>query len=443
MKKWTKNNLFLIITIFIMILIQFLLLRFVGSKSYVGDEPYYIKFAENTIKNGIMYPTKSDIYSSYIFSPGYINYLVLLLRCFNNNYSVVLYFNIILNTMLMIEIYIISKNLFNKKTANIAIIIFCCLLSDIGIVMFTLSDLPFCVCAYGAVAVSLSNKKCGMAAAGVLLVLANWIRPFLIPFLIAILFIIFLKKYSYKKIIYFAVGLTLTIGIIGLSEYLSFGYFNYYSTTSGANLIMGANDDANGAFNPVVFNKGKIGHIPGSNWTFIQKNDYWTKSAVNWIKENPVKYVKLLPKKIIYTYATDTTFAYGLIGKSEANISISEIKNNFRNLISGNFSEIKSVSLIKDMIIIFNQSFYLLLLLFAVSGAFYMVKIKKYECLIFLSIIVLGSGMTVITVGNNRYHYPFIMSFIIIASFYIKSLFDMRLHKKPRTVSNLYKTESD
>ncbi|MGA8265681.1 MAG: hypothetical protein WB779_14655, partial [Ignavibacteriaceae bacterium] len=101
-------------------------------------------------------------------------------------------------------------------------------------------------------------------------------------------------------------GALLFIILFGLFNYSHFNKFIFTSTNGPVNLLIGANDDATGAYNDKVFEKGKIGYIPNpESRTYIEKGGYWLKQTYSWIYRHPLKYLSLFPLKIIHIFIWD------------------------------------------------------------------------------------------------------------------------------------------
>ncbi len=103
---------------------------------------------------------------------------------------------------------------------------------------------------------------------------------------------------------------------------LNFGHFEFTSTTGPINLLLGANDDATGGFNSTVLEKGKAGYIEFTDsLTYLQKDEFYQRQAVNWITENPGRWLLLAPMKLIHTFAWDDISLSSLLGMSNTNFA--------------------------------------------------------------------------------------------------------------------------
>lgn len=213
--------------------------------------------------------------------------------------------------------------------------------------------------------------------------------------------------------------------IIGTASYISSGHFVFQSVTVGVNLIMGANDDSDGSYNRTVFNEGKIGGLPNSDEiSYKEKDSIWTKKSIEWIIQNPQKYIKLVPFKLMYMYAVDT-YAFSTFYNNEKKTSGSDyISPLFENVMHFQFSEFTWV----DFVVLINQALYMFYILFFLGGLIilFVKKYKPKEIFFLLTIIILGTGMTIITVGGARYHYPYLPIIFIISAALFHQLFCSR-----------------
>jgi hypothetical protein len=109
-----------------------------------------------------------------------------------------------------------------------------------------------------------------------------------------------------KVLIVLILGLSLFIIALGTITQLSFGKFIYTSSTGPLNLLIGANDNATGAYNYKVFEKGKQGYIQNSDsMTYIEKGKLWEQKTSEWVISHPLKWLSLIPARIFFMFAWD------------------------------------------------------------------------------------------------------------------------------------------
>jgi len=385
-------------------LIQVLLVTGHHAVQY-SDANTYLMLAQKSIQAGGWYPGVENIYSDYIFAPGYVNYLVFLLKYLNASITEVLYFNVILNLLLLALCWRLAKDLFGDRVAKIAVILFCLYLTNYGVILFTLSDILFAVLAYSGLSLSSRQKYWMLILAGVCLGFANWVRPVAFVFVIACCALIFLRRKRLVDLIPLFAGLIMTIAFIGVSTQNRMGYFNFSSTTSGLLLLMGANDDMTGTYAPSVFDKGKAGYLPNkSELTFVERDKFYKEKAIEWIKEHPVKYLSYLPVKVVKLFSLD----YFYIG---------ELSGIYDHKSIGDASFWQKISFYVSNLV--NQIIYVILIFCAASTLFVpRLRVSPFV-LVVAGIVFLGGAATVIAIVAPRYHYPYMPAVIILAAVFL------------------------
>ena len=294
-----------------------------------------------------------------------------------------------------------------------------------GIVSFAGGDLPYIVLTFGVIILYARGNVKMAILAGIIAATANWIRPFIPILIFVILFITFFlinKEQRLKNILAFAFSTLIVILIIGGITWNRFGHFVFQSTTSGVNMIMGANDIADGSYEDAVFSEGNIGFISDNDsLIFSEKDAYWRERSVSWIKENPEKWILLFPKKIFFMYVHDSHAMSPLSGDISLPVQGREY----------NIDMVKSFPFWNafQWLMCFNQVFYSICLVLSCIGIFYVIRSQNLMgCSLFL-FWVLNTGAILVTVGNNRYHYPLIPIIFLFASY---ALTNMKFFKETK-----------
>ena len=190
-------------------------------------------------------------------------------------------FNILLNIVIVFEIFVLAKHFFNKNIAYIAVILYCILPSNILLPQVHLTEIPFVAIILGALCFMRKNKYFSLFLAGVLLFIANWVRPVAIPFLLPILIYMFINRFNFKNYLFLLVPVVSLVLLIGFYNKHQTGYFIYQSTTGGFNLIEGANDNMNGGYEKTCYEQGNIGYIENiDNYSFAQRDSIWMARSV-------------------------------------------------------------------------------------------------------------------------------------------------------------------
>jgi ABC-type multidrug transport system fused ATPase/permease subunit len=369
----------------------------------------YISMAQRCFANGEWYPMMEDVYSSYIWAPGFINYLILQLHIFGTiNLNAVL--NLFLNVAMLFEVYYLCKKFFSKRVGLIAVIIFCLLPSNLFIVLGANTENLFLFLCLSALCLVFSKKYKYIVLASVLFALANWIRPLAIIFLFTSVVYFAITKTKVYKYIAFIIPYVLVIFFIGAMTEKKIGYFVYQSTTSGYNLLMTSHDNAIGNF--YAFGEKDVDFIDNSRLvSFAQKDSIWKERSLVWIKEHPIKFAALFFVKIPLLYFHDNWSG------------MSHFKHT-------RFVDNNRIAAVKGLLknILLSICYYLAFLFF-----FYAFYINRKEIFtvksIFLLIFITGTIITCIISVVLRYHYPFLFPVIIYAAWGVDT-FVIKFSKK-------------
>ena len=371
----------------------------------------YISMALRCFNGQEWYPAAEDVYSYFIWAPGYVNFLILQLHIFGTvNFNSVL--SLLFNIAMLFEVYYLGKKFFSTRTGLISAIIFCLMHSNLFIVTGAYTETPFMFLCLSALCLVVSGKWKYIIAAAALFALANWIRPLVIIFLFAaVLYFIFTKAklHNYAAL---AVPYILILLLIGAATERKIGHFVFQSTTSGFNLLMAANDEATGT----VKTQAKALFIENNeSLTFAEKDSIWKGRAHKWIKENPVKFTGLYLLKIPGLYGHDIWAHMAHLESRGANA--------FEVMASAGEKDKKN-SYIKQMInkMLISVPYYLSFIF-----AFYAAWINRKKLFsvksIFPAIFIAGTLITCIYPVAFRYHYPFMFTVIIYAAWGVDTLF--------------------
>lgn len=156
-----KNYKFLkysaLIAVFLLVLFQIISVFYFDGYELSCDQRSYINSAKSCIEHGQWYPYNTQI--SYAFAPGYVNLLILYYKIFGTFFGFS-FVNILMNLVILFEIYIISKKFFSEKTALIAVILFCITYSNWFVNIGFFSELPFVFCMMTAVTIVFVQTNC-------------------------------------------------------------------------------------------------------------------------------------------------------------------------------------------------------------------------------------------------------------------------------------------
>lgn len=394
------------------LLIQVFLIIFFWDHPQGSDQGEYMRIAQDCYSQEEWYPMAKHAYADYIWAPGFINYLILQLKVFGT-----LHLNMILNLVLQVIIlwliYKIGNYFFSKRTAQIAVILWCLLYSNWLIVAPAGTELPFLCLCLAAIYLALTPKLWCFLAAGILLALANWIRPVMIVFLLTILFFMIWKKLNWKYYIAIFASLFITIGFIGKITENRFGYFVYQSSTGGVNLIMTSNDKAYGGVAPsVISDPENIAYIPDRQQrTFQEKDSIWKARSIDWMLHNPGKTCWLYTKKIAGLYVEDSWSDRPLLGGDGVFDSF---------IVSGKASIQKFLQQV-TLRVLKSTVYYIVLVLFFYTLFKQRKKVFTLPPLLLLALLAMGTAMTCLLAVSPRYHYPFLFVIVLIAAYGIDS----------------------
>lgn len=394
-KEYFFKNLGLISKLFILFwfIFQIILIIVYWDAPQYSDAFTYQNLAFQCYNSGQWYPTYHNIISdNYIFNPCYVNFLILQLKVFGT----LLYnpiFNLILNIILLFSVRSIVLKLVNKDASRIAVILFCCIYSNIIVVIPTMSDLLFAVFLFGGLSL-LGSSYLLLFISAFLIILADYTRPILFIFLPAIIMYMFLKKERVFKIASYIAFLAFSYFVVNAFVVQNTAAKDMKGTTGGVNLIMGANDYINGTYNDQVFRKGEVGYVPTGKYDVYQKDSIWREEAIEWIIDNKIKYIAYAPVKLARLWWSD----------------------NYVHLVLKNRHEQNSASLYPLFCILGGSVGYYICVILGLCALYYLRRRLCGYWGIFLIPIILASGMHACLYGGMRYHYPYIPIIILYAS---------------------------
>lgn len=396
------------------ILSQFILL-FWFNGNQISDAKVYTNLALSTAESGTWYPNTTHLHSRYIFGNGYVNFLSLIFR-FTTNFKFIFILNIFFTQLLLGScLFILKKLSYAPIVRDYFVIMFCLLNTFISEIVTLRTEALFTALCFFALAFLHTDKKYMYMLCGIVLGVANWVRPLGIAFLIGGIVLHLFYKRNLKAILATTLSYILTLVIIGTFTYINFGHFVYQSTTLGVNLLMSANDNADGSYMNIT-EKGQVGYVEpekAKNMIFKDYDKLYKELSFKWITENPVDYILQTPAKMFYLYATETYSGETYFNNTIRTGGIDYIKLLVKKLKGNSIEKVQ----FGDILIVFNQLWYMFLCLLAFVG-FLTKKIRKNNVFLYayLLIMLLGTGITLIVVGGARYHFPYLPVIIMYAS---------------------------
>jgi hypothetical protein len=421
----TSNFKYIIVLYFI---IQLSLL-FKFPLHYTSDSGYYFKLAQDCLSQRAIYPLPQHLFEDYIVAPLYVNIITLLLTVFNSTLTIGI-FNIVLNTLQIYLLYKITTIIINKNAALISVIMYILYLNNLGLVLLNLTELLFTVAVSCSIYFYLQKTSWSWLLAGIFCGVSIAVRPLgwalVISFSVIIIYIIYKKDIHFSGLLYLLIGLVSIVLLFGSITNLSFGKFVYTSDNGPLNILMGANDHANGGYYENVFEKGEAGYLEHpEKLTFDQKQEFWMTQAVSWISAHPVKWIVLFPKKLFNMFAWDDISVSKLVFNNFTLLNFLKALKEHIPLgnILGGFIGIQII--IWALLILYHHLFYYFILFFFIFG---LIKFRKIvfhnpDFNMLLLFITIGIIITLIAVGDPRYKYPYMFIIFIFNSLFISKYF--------------------
>lgn len=295
--------------------------------------------------------------------------------------------------------YKISQKYFGDKVAYISCVIYMLYPANYGEGTSVLSEVPFVFFILAAIYSSINGKY---ILSGLLFGCADYLRPFAIIFILAIIINNWKNYKSCLKMLSFYI---IFIVSIGLANYYSKGEFIYKAKTGWMSLSQYHWDNDSEKTTPNPQNVTEDEQL-----TYSQKDKLWRDIFLNWVKGNKVEYVKQIPIKIINTYISDNvnmcTFLDPKEKKSEymySSLSLHTLLKDFPR-----YSTVQWLTVINLLI------YYAIMTVFILSVKY--IKTLRLQW----SIFVLGTlFIALVGHGESRFHIPFMPFCIMASSYYI------------------------
>ncbi|MDR0603902.1 MAG: glycosyltransferase family 39 protein [Bacteroidales bacterium] len=408
MKRKERLSFIMYVVLAVWVVGQMALIVYFWDKPQGSDQGAYMKMAKQCFEAGEWYPGDSHLYESFIWAPGFINYLILQLHLFGT-LKANLFFNLFMNIAIVAEIYYLGNRFFSKKTAQLAVIIWCFLYSNMMAVIPAGTEIPFLFSALTAFCLCLHPRILFLSIAGLLFTLANWVRPLAVIFLAGAIVYMLWKKYAPVHYLSLLLPLLLLVFLIGKTAERRTGYFIYQSTTSGINLIMTANDKAYGGIATSLINDSTSAVFidDREGLTFFQKDSVWKARSIQWIKAHPARYGMLYVKKLAGLYVEDSWSDRPILGGDGFVDSY---------VVAGKVG--KSAFIARAVQMGLKSLTYYFALVACCYGV--ITSLRRKTLLsgkgILLFILLAGTLVTCIFCVSPRYHYPYLFVVILFAA---------------------------
>jgi hypothetical protein len=402
-----------------------IVLSFFIRLSFQSDSLYYYKLAHGCLTQGTWYPAPAHLYQDYIIAPLYINFTILIMKIFPNP-DVFLVSNTVLNLASAVLVYFILKTLYPNRIAiaRLGLWLYIFYLTSLGAVFLNFTDFLFSFFLLLSLLLFYHGRIWQYVLSGVFLACAIAVRPTGIALLIAYLFYAFyaMKKNPavLRKVLWICAGVIVMLSLFGAWSHYQIGRVVVSSTSGSANILIGANDHATGTFNGDVFDPGNAGYLAHSDsLTFVEKDAFFTRQVVQWIRRHPVKWLLLMPVKLVYLYGSDDWSIFTLTNQQYWNlyrVLKTVLKDGQWHAL---FQGESPVFILWFAVLYFvHHLCYFILLGLGLFSMIYVVRQggpqKQGLLLPVVAYIVVATLMTIVVFGAARFKYPMMLGLILL-----------------------------
>jgi 4-amino-4-deoxy-L-arabinose transferase-like glycosyltransferase len=350
-------------------------------------------------------------YSSVLGAPsavwpvGYPGFLSLLFAVFGPSVFVGKMANVILYMGILLLSYYLARNLFNSElTGRVTLAILSFYPNHIAYCSLLASEIPSTfLLLLGISLLILAERKLFMGPlSGSVFGLGCLVRPqiLLVP---ALFFAEALsrkiKERTFRRhLVLFLVtftSLALTILPWEIRNYHRFGAFVFVSATGGTNLLSGNNPHATGR----VFWSTELERMLEGTKNDAERDSKARTLALHYMRQNPLKIIRLLPSKFYYLYSRDTDGA----GWNEEGM---RLKHGSDRVFFRGFK-------------IFSQGYYMSFMIAFFFALLFLFGSKRYRTrfpqssIVGLWIIAYYTGLALVYYGSERHHFQ-IMPWIVM-----------------------------
>ncbi|OGS23046.1 MAG: hypothetical protein A2252_07970 [Elusimicrobia bacterium RIFOXYA2_FULL_39_19] len=256
---------------------------------------------------------------AFFMNPGYPYLLALLYAFFGVKLHIIVIIQFIIGSISVILIYFIAKNIFDDQVAIISGIIASLygvfifyeglLLTASWINFFNLLAILFILKA------TEKESKSLYLFSGILIGISSLFRPNILLFLPLLLIWLFFYSKKYIKLFFFILLGTLLILLpVIIRNYVVLKEPVISSVSSGINFYIGNGEGSDGS-DEIIHKIGPLYSTPKYMWSFFKSeaenslhkpnisyyemDNYWKVKTFNYVKNNPLIYLKLIIKKIL------------------------------------------------------------------------------------------------------------------------------------------------
>lgn len=391
------------------------------------DSEGYLMIARRCLNEGEPYPCTALIKGfPFLWNIGAINLVELSLWLTGSIMPLLVVF-CVLKALTALLTALIAERLIGSRTAVATMLLYVLYPNNWGQSTMLLSELPMVFFSMAAVYVATGKPTTPrLAAAGVLLCIANWFRPIAILILIAVAihFFVFFRRDAIRRILLMAAGYAVTICIIGTETWSRTGHFIYQCDSFWYNMADDAYDGAtpDAHFGEPLFKKGTPRYIEDmESKTCFECSDIWRERCMAWLMTHKVEYLKKVPWRLRDMLWNDNDNASAFIAKSEKAISgSSKFYVPYRHALS----QWGKLSFAQHIALATTAAYYVLVLL-AIAGTVVLVRRRRWKA-VFLptAIIIIVTFATVLLVqGETRFKAPFMPYVFMLAGLSVAEIF--------------------
>ncbi|MBN1383935.1 MAG: tetratricopeptide repeat protein [Elusimicrobia bacterium] len=271
------------------------------------DAAFYNEWAGRILSGGWI--GKDNFY----LNPGYPYFLGIIYSIFGKHIIIAVLIQFILGSLSCFLIYSIADKLFNRTVGVIAGIISAAYSVSVYYEGFLVTASLISFINLLAVWILMTGlKKSKIFTAGLCLGFSILLRPNILLFVFIVpVWIRIAHKDSIRSLWYFIAGIFTMLFPVMLRNYFIIGQLALAVGSSGMNFYIGNNPYADGAYGKMYFKavsnpaeqaesfRREAGRILKRNLSYSESSSYWYKRSFDFIKNEPVKWIKLLFRKFV------------------------------------------------------------------------------------------------------------------------------------------------
>jgi len=395
-----------------------------------GDSVRYVTDGMTHATNGTWYPTAESFMDlGGVAGNGYVNFLALLLRI-TTDLRIIYIGQLLLVQVILFSTVYIAKKISGSVTAGyLTCIIFCLFGTYWGEICIPRTEILFSALSMLALALAVKGGRFSVIGAGAILAYAQWTRPLALAFIISIVWLFLYRGDKFRSYIKLIAGFCAVVVLLTTFTYFNSGEPIFQPTIADGNFLMGANEDADGSYNYVVFEEGHAGYIPREKMfemEYDEINEFYRETGINWIKANPGRYLLLMPRKIFYFLATET-YSGDIYFDNHIRTAGRDYIFSLFDILLGRGERSFAFG---DAVMIYTQGFYMIVFALFFFGVIYSMKKGYWRTMSFLyGIFLIGLAASLYTVGAARYHFPYLPVMFITAALFVDAVFVRRKKK--------------